>query len=412
LALLKVGRAFESPLEVAPLATPKVEDEVTVVGCSFGDWFNASRWFEPSSDLNPKVHSSSGSITGFRRSQSSRSSFVETGIEVRPSHSGAPMLNAKGEVVGVVVPNSRGMASAIPLESIRKFIDKNAYKVIFIPPGIDPDLDRMTVDIIPLLGDLDGISGTVCVEGRDLRRTYGRLERTDFGYRATVRTDDRMFGVSPPEKYDVKIAMRKPGVPAAPDRRFRIPATDTRIVIEHTPDVYKVEPDPHVPGDHANLSQYAKDLKSDGTSLADGTDDSNLRRSVTGSLVIDQATMSKFVGVSAEAFAELKDDDQRALAARFEVVFNEFCNLTSEHAIPIPSRKEAMSDGQYRRLIAQYRGGVTDSAVLAWAEFLYNIADEADKLSSKLRRQQIGKCSDGKWRVKDRTCTVPSPDDC
>jgi len=410
-ALLKIDFAISSPLTISSLGAPQIADEVTVVGYPFGDWNNANPRFNPSTDINPSMQTVSGPVTGMRQVQRGSGSIVETEITIQPSHPGAPLLNVDGDVVGVVAATSRGTASAIPLEALHKFIEKSAYKAVFSPPGIHPDLDRITVDIIPLLADLERITGTVCVEGRDLRSTCGRLSETNFGYRATVNTDDRMFGVQPPKSYDAEIAIRKPGASRMEERRFVLPATNTQIVMEHSPDVYKVDPEIYFPGDQKGLSGYARHVKIDGSSLADGDDDSAVRRSASGSLVIDQNAVSAFVGVPAEAFAELEDDQQKALASRFEVVFNEYCNLTSKHMIPIPTQG-SRTDAQYRRLIEQTRAKVGDVGIAAWADYLINTADEADELTTQLRRQNMAKCADGIWRVSEPGCELPQPEDC
>lgn len=409
LALLKVSHVFGSQLEVSRIESPQIEDEVTIVACPFGERTGGGRWFNPASDVNPKTQTNTGSITRLRRGRNGSVSVAETGIETTPGHLGAPVFDPDGDVIGVVVADNQGTALVIPTRTVRRFLEKCSYKVILNPPGINPDLNQMTVDIVPLLDDLEGISGTVAVEGRDLHRTYARLEATDFGYRATIKTNDRLPGIQPPKSYDAEIEIRMPGASRMSERRLRIPATDTQNVLKHPADAYKVDPDTHVPGDLSGLSNYAESLRS---SLAEGGGESRFRRSPSGSLVIDQEAVSSVAGVSSEAFEDLESDEQKKLAARFEVIFNEFCSLTSEHMIPIPAHREGMSDGQYRRLIHQQIARVGADGVAAWADYLSTIAEEADSLTKKLRRMDVGKCSDGNWRVNKTGCETPGPDDC
>jgi hypothetical protein len=412
LALLKITHSFASPLSLSPSNTLQIADAVTIVGFRMTDADAQKTVVEPASELELRPWTGRGEVTGFRHTRTARGSVVQTGIEILPSHSGAPMLDASDRVIGVVVTNSKGVADAISLTALRTFVDASEFKVVMSPPGIYPDLDRMTVDIIPLLGDFERAIGTVCVEGRDLRPAYGRMEKTDFGFRAVIRTDDRMFGVIPPESYTATIEIQTPGAGARLKRRLRVPATDTQIAFEHSPEVYAVEPEPYVPGSDPGLTEYAGHLKSEGSSLADAGGDVEIQRSASGSVVIDQATISSFVGVPAEAFSELESDDDKALASRFEIVFGEFCTLTSEHMIPIPPRRDGMTEAQYRRLVDQYVAKIGAAGVASWAAHLSKIAGEADALYSKLRRKRIGKCQDGTWRTSEPGCPTPGPDSC
>jgi S1-C subfamily serine protease len=411
LALLKVNHTFDSPLELSTSGAAQVGHEVRVVGFPMDNGC-AAPWNEPAPEADSRSQVSPGQVSALRQARIPGGFMIETGIGITPGHPGAPMLNADDRLVGVVVMGADATAHAIPLPAIQDFIETCSVKVVFSPAGIDPDLDRITIDVIPMLGELDDVTGTVSVEGRDLRRTHGRFSKSETGYRAVVRTDDRLFGISPPESYNAVIQFRKPGTDFRLERRFKVPASDTQVAIDHSPDVYRLDPGPSLPGDHEGLAKYATQLKSDGTSLADAEGDSDIKRSESGSLVIDQNTLTSFVGVSSEAFSELETDEEKALATRFEIVFNEFCNLTAEHMIPIPSRQERMSNAQYRRLIVQHLDRVGQASAQAWASYLSKIAEEADDLASDLHRRSIGKCSDGKWRKAKTGCEVPTPDDC
>ena len=70
-----------------------------------------------------------------------------------------------------------------------------------------------------------------------------------------------------------------------------------------------------------------------------------------------------------------------------------------------------MSEAESRLILTQMVPGLVTLRKLIGLP-PHDIADEADKLQSRLMRQKIGKCQDGKWRVNVSSCKVPSPDDC
>lgn len=74
-----------------------------------------------------------GLISAFRTDTDSGNLLVQTDASINPGNSGGPMVNRKGEVIGVLemsVKNSQGLGFAISTESVRAFLDG--------PASIDP----------------------------------------------------------------------------------------------------------------------------------------------------------------------------------------------------------------------------------------------------------------------------------
>ncbi len=193
-------------------------------------------------------------------------------------------------------------------------------------------------------------------------------------------------------------------------RRYRLPATDTYVEIETRQDFYWTGEESLYSNKQKTLGDVAEVLNQRDESMADGFGDSEMRRSESGTLVIDRDTLLSFGSLSSPAYDLLESDEQKQLAAEYDRVYREFCNLTEVSKIPAPIRRPGMTQAQYNRLVQEYQRAQIDAR--NWARYLVEIADKVDVLYTKLRRINVGKCEDGKWRQGTKGCRVPSPGEC
>lgn len=71
---------------------------------------------------------------------------LEIGAETGGGNSGGPVLDAAGQVVGVVYAGGRGSTSAVPLDDLREFLARAGVTPLFgapAPPGTSPDGERL-----------------------------------------------------------------------------------------------------------------------------------------------------------------------------------------------------------------------------------------------------------------------------
>jgi S1-C subfamily serine protease len=103
---------------------------VTAYGYPFG------RLLASSGEEYPSISVNGGQITALRK-QSGKLSAIQIDAAVNPGNSGGPLLNAKGEVIGVIVAANTiaRIGIAIPVQSLKDFLRKPA--VILNLPAID-----------------------------------------------------------------------------------------------------------------------------------------------------------------------------------------------------------------------------------------------------------------------------------
>ena len=88
IALIKVNIAGTTPLPIAYGTRVQLGEQVSVAGFPFGD------------TLGKSLKVSSGTISGINNSQ--REQSLQIDAAVNPGNSGGPLLNARGEVIGIV----------------------------------------------------------------------------------------------------------------------------------------------------------------------------------------------------------------------------------------------------------------------------------------------------------------------
>jgi S1-C subfamily serine protease len=125
LALLKIN----SPNLPAPLddvKTPAVRETmpVYIFGFPFGQQLSMDR------DRSPEVTVSSGTVSSIRRDKRGNLSYVQVTGDINPGNSGGPIIDRRGNIIGVAVAKVRGtqIGLAIPTRSLRGFFEGRVDK--------------------------------------------------------------------------------------------------------------------------------------------------------------------------------------------------------------------------------------------------------------------------------------------
>ncbi|HLV79243.1 MAG TPA: trypsin-like peptidase domain-containing protein, partial [Chthonomonadaceae bacterium] len=133
LALLQIeSKAPLSTLELADSDVLIETQEVVAFGFPFGTDLAGGHGEYPS------VTVTTGHITALRKTEGVLSA-IQMDAAVHPGNSGGPILNAKGQVVGIVVAKftkAEGINFAIPVNHLQALLHKT--EILFTPPAIPP----------------------------------------------------------------------------------------------------------------------------------------------------------------------------------------------------------------------------------------------------------------------------------
>lgn len=155
IVILSDGQGYEARLkyidEALDLAVIKI-DKLGLVAAKFADElsvFPGNRVLAVGTPVSLGMRNSvaAGIISGVNRSTSSEYTLIQTDAAINPGNSGGPLVNLKGEVVGInssgyVSLSIEGMNFAIPVSDVKYAINQfNTYGKIK-RPGFDSDLEE------------------------------------------------------------------------------------------------------------------------------------------------------------------------------------------------------------------------------------------------------------------------------
>jgi len=137
LALLKVNASEELPvLFLGDSRALKVGEWVMAIGNPFG--------------LSHSVTVGIVSGTGRSMGLATYEDFIQTDASINYGNSGGPLLNVKGEVVGVntaIIPDGEGIGFAIPTDIIRKVVEDLARKGEVIRGWLGVEIQPLTPEL-------------------------------------------------------------------------------------------------------------------------------------------------------------------------------------------------------------------------------------------------------------------------
>ena len=137
---LKDGRTFEGEVmgtdSFTDVAVIKIEPEEELPAVSFADseTLQPGEWaIAIGNPLGLDNTVTTGIVSGTGRSSAQvgvadkRVSFIQTDAAINPGNSGGPLLNAKGEVIGIntaIIQNAQGLGFAIPINAARDIAEE------------------------------------------------------------------------------------------------------------------------------------------------------------------------------------------------------------------------------------------------------------------------------------------------
>ncbi|MBI3269438.1 MAG: trypsin-like peptidase domain-containing protein [Planctomycetes bacterium] len=188
LACLRIeGEGLASPLPIEGRTSVRETEVVYAVGFPFGAALSAS-------GRNPEVTITRGSVASIRRDEHERVATVQLSGDVNPGHSGGPVINVRGEVVGVTRAKIGGTSTAfaVPPESIRAFLSGRVTGVSTTVGETTPATAKIAVvaELMDPLGGLASASFLVAKKGPGPR---GAVKQTPDG--AYEKADPHMLEI-------------------------------------------------------------------------------------------------------------------------------------------------------------------------------------------------------------------------
>jgi S1-C subfamily serine protease len=230
LALLKASLPSPDYLELAPDATVGLLEEIFVLGFPFGDALilDERGWVSREGGY-PEVSINSGRVTSLRRDDHGNVVALQTDAAINPGNSGGPMINAQGELVGVVYAKfgPAQIGFAISPERVWAFLQGQRIDASFSPGFVS--LDRRPVLLRVTTGALldAAAGGRAVVEANGVASREFDLVAAESGWRAALEFPPTADG-QPAESYVVHVFLEdERGRPVA-DHRYRIRRQDQK----------------------------------------------------------------------------------------------------------------------------------------------------------------------------------------
>jgi S1-C subfamily serine protease len=304
LALLEVPHYRpEAHLDISSLPPVNLTDRVWVVGFPYGELLARERTSRTRiDDPNPEISINSGLVTSLRRDDQGVLKTIQTDAAINPGNSGGPMLNQKGQVVGVVnamFAGAQGLGFAIAPSQIKSFIAAKAVKIEFKPAMVMSPPQPITVTVTPLLTDLAKTTGEVLFDGDDIERRSFPLTWNGRQWQGTVVFPGRIPGSEPAVSYVAEVRFTGADNRVKLLRKYRLrtlfasgvpgPVSDGQSSLE----ILKQRKEREMPPPDISISDQikAEATKSDDQrSLADLVD-VEIKRSADGTVVIDNHTL-------------------------------------------------------------------------------------------------------------------------
>jgi len=370
LALLQVRYRPKAYLDVSAGREVKVAQRIWVVGFPFGDLLSGSE-AGATERRNPELTINSGIITSLRHDQKGELHAIQTDAAVNPGNSGGPMLDGEGHLVGVVnarIAGGEGIGFGIPLNRVRGFVRAKAFKVTFRPSVVYDPPDEITVTVEPILAHLAGTTGTVSLEGDDIRPVRAPLAPQGKIWMTKLPPAEKIAGRPLPKTYTAEISFRDSSGRTIASRRYRLRSLSLKELpsVESARDPGKMMEDRRLFGNSISISDYTKGQGGGAKKnrrLSDVAGEIKLKRSAKGSVVIDDQTLNKLSNPIERVFpdsrySEIGDPGLRQAAKGYDAA-RWICREV-DRQMPLIKEYEQHPDyrirAQARQLEKEYRG--------------------------------------------------------
>jgi hypothetical protein len=330
LALLSVQYRPPVWLDVSSPPAVLLTERVWIIGFPFGQLLAQESQTPSPIDDNPEVSINVGLVTSLRRDAEGELKAIQTDAALNPGNSGGPMLNEHGEVVGVVnamIAGGQGVGFAISGNVLRAFVERHAVRVEVDPSVVLSPPVPIQVTVTPMLNDLEGLSGSVTVEGSDIETIEVPLEKSGGAFSATVPSLEMLPERPRAASYVAEVRFANAAGSPVVARRYRLDSVAAlgmpRVRSQRDPG--EMMEDRRLLANEVAISDYTKDATQDNRSLSDIAGSIKLKRSADGSVVIDDQALSAMNDPLQRAFPDQRYDqigvpEHASLAREYDVL--------------------------------------------------------------------------------------------
>ncbi len=399
LALLKASRPCRAVLAVERQSPPEVTDEVWVVGFPFGAMISLDDSGADAEERNPEASVNAGRVSSLRRDPSGALKAIQMDAPVNPGNSGGPLLNASGQVVGLVFSKVLGGESvgfAVPPEVLGGFLDSRRVSVNFSPPAISPSLERLVVAVEPMLASLEGLVGEATLEAEGLASVSAPFESTPSGMRAELVLDGLAAGSTSTSRFLATVVLRDRSGGEVVRRRLRLKSTLHEGALASAGEAEQQLANRPFMANTNQLRDQGRLGKGSGKTLAEVAAELELNRGDGGEVIVDNATVDRFGDHSTpEICSAVPEEELCAALQRYDRLVRELCSL----------RERARRDHQEALQMALKRRRPIPASSGRESEIAY-LQREVDQLRRWVQGAGLVRCHGGQW-VKS-----PPPPDC
>ena len=200
LALLWAPFTPSAWLEFSSRERVAVTEPIWAVGYPFGDRMSLAK-------RNPEVTVVIGRVTSLRHNEKGELAAIQIDAAVNPGSSGGPVLDAKGQVVGVVQSGIRGAATSLAVAppQLQAFFHRHRVRVVVEPDTVWSRHTPLQVRAFPMLQDLQGSPCRVTLTGSNIDPTDQEIPWHGQEYRTTVAVPPAREGSPSSHEYLLRL---------------------------------------------------------------------------------------------------------------------------------------------------------------------------------------------------------------
>ena len=379
LALVKVDYRPSHFIDYDTIEDVRLGDHIWSAGFPFGDLLSQDRKANSEDVPNPEVTLVSGSVTSLRRDAAGRLAKVQTDAALNPGSSGSPIVNSKGNLVGVVyagIAGGQGISFGISPNVIRDFFKNQAIRVTIAPRVVLAPPQPIKVSVQPLLVKFENVTGWVELEGDDIETIEFDFEESPTGLEATVLFPERIPGKPRPPRYFLSVQLTQ----KVASERFR-----GRYALDAVPESFEtlrsdrpaseMMEDRKVLSHEMKIEDYNKSQKvsgsGGGSSLADIAKDMKLKTNASGTVIVDNQAVDEIGATSIDPgrYRLIKDAQIKSLLQRYDAYGYEIESINQ-----------------------QIRAGARGSQYRQLQERISDLEEKRSKIRATLRDQRICQC--------------------
>lgn len=413
LALVKVRFHPTEVLDITRPADIRLIEPVWVIGYPFGTYLGGEA-VDQTGEANPELTVNAGIVTSLRHEGGKAVKAIQTDAAVNPGNSGGPMIDAEGQVVGIVnskILGGEGVGFAIAPAVISEFVRQQTFDVDFQPDVVYDPPEEIDVRLVPLLVEIeDGASGTVTLEGDDIRSVEAELEKRGTGWFATLPKPEKVTGRNAPESYTAELYFVSRAGRLIGARRYTLDRLDLKALPKLTAkrELDETQEDRKIFSNDQTIRDYTKNGSKKKRTLADVARGIKLEKSADGTVIVDNDALNRLNSPLTRAYPEerydqISDPVMKAVAkeydagvwARSEVASR--LNLVNRY---IKSHENRVRYGKYdyNEYRTYYRARQYRSRYLEMQE---KFGPMWDRAVAGMKRVGLVFCSDpGKWYFK------------